>query len=289
MRNWIIFLFILGGLVFFMNSMGLFQENARTKLPRGIDVSHHQGQIDWEIVKEENLDFVFVKATEGLDFVDPRFEQNWKALSAMGMKRGAYHFFRPNLDPKLQAAHFLNILGGQVGELPVTLDVEVTGGKKSSEIVAAARVWMEIVEKELGKKPILYTGPNFYNKHLKHGFSEYPLWLGFYSEKEPILEDGRQWTFWQYTSKGRMRGITGPIDINVFQGTHADLDEFCNGLIPGETNVFGPVNEGFAPEKIKDSKEEQSTSNREFMLEKDLPVQKKNPDPAGIITKPIKP
>jgi len=197
----------------------------------GIDVSHFQSEIDWRKVQRVGVSFVFVKASEGLTVRDPMFHMNWEAAGEQGIVRGAYHFFRPQLDPVKQADFFLELLEDDPGELPPALDLEVIGNVPADDVIAAANRWMKIVGKELRCKPVLYTGSAFFRNTLKNStaFASNPLWIAHYTVgPKPLVPSAwPQWTFWQFSQQGKVFGIDGLVDLNAFNGTMADLDKLC--------------------------------------------------------------
>ncbi|MCS6929396.1 MAG: glycoside hydrolase family 25 protein [Saprospiraceae bacterium] len=193
----------------------------------GIDISHHQRRIDWQrLVENSELHFVFVKATEGGDFVDTLFAENWAILRQMGIRRGAYHYFRPNRDGVLQAQHFLKATHFEPGDLAPVLDLETTDGLHPDIVRREALEWLDYVERTLHIRPIVYTNLNFYERHLAGYFEDYPLWIARYAEGLPQLRTHR-WHFWQFTEKGRLPGIPRPVDLNVFRGTPSMLERLC--------------------------------------------------------------
>jgi lysozyme len=197
----------------------------------GIDVSHFQQEIDWHQVRRVGISFAFVKASEGTNISDPMFKQNWKDARLAGVLRGAYHFFRPQLDPAAQANFFLEKIGGETGELPPVLDVEVLTAASPAQVVAGARRWLEILEAKLGRKPILYTGSAFWRNTLKNSseFAQFPLWIAHYtSGPNPLVPSAwPTWTFWQFSQQGKVAGINGNVDLDVFNGTVTELEAFC--------------------------------------------------------------
>jgi lysozyme len=193
----------------------------------GIDVSHHQQRIDWQrLVQSSEVHFVFVKATEGEDFQDSLFTENWTWLREIGLRRGAYHYFRPNRSGALQAEHYLRTVELQAGDLAPVLDLETTDGRHPDIVRREALVWLEKVEKALCVRPIIYTNQHFYERHLAGYFDDYPLWIARYSDEHPRLST-RPWHFWQFSEKGQLPGISRPVDLNVFRGTPKMLDRLC--------------------------------------------------------------
>lgn len=204
----------------------------------GIDVARYQEQINWNKVENDDIEFAFVKATEGEAYVDPYFQENWAALGTSTIKRGAYHFFRPSIDAHAQATHFIRTVNLQPGDLPPVLDVEVTDKKPATNLVNGVATWLEIVEKHYGVRPIIYSGLNFHTKYLAKHFPHHYVWIASYGWRAPQLEDRQPWLFWQYTDKGRVKGISKAVDINTFNGDMYTLNRLC---VPDPNNPFSPL------------------------------------------------
>lgn len=186
---------------------------------QGIDVSHHQAQVDLNAVARGGTRFVFLKATEGGGYTDPTFVARWNALGRMpGMIRGAYHFGRPGSDPEAQAGRFLRVVGPKRRADLVALDLEADDGRNGAAVSAWALAFLKRVEDEVGHPPILYTGGWFWNPRITRPevFARYPLWLSHYtSAPAPKLPRGfSSWAIWQFTSSGRVAGIPGNVDVN---------------------------------------------------------------------------
>lgn len=198
----------------------------------GIDVSKYQDMIAWEEVKAMKvkniqLGFSFIKATEGIGNTDPWFKRNWKKAGDNNMVRGAYHFFIASKDGKMQAENFINKVELKRGDLPPVLDIEQLNGTSSTEIKKEAKEWLETVENYYKVKPIIYTNVDFYNRNLGSDFDKYPLWIAhYYQPGQPRISRG--WVFWQHSDEGRVNGIVSKVDFNVFNG---DSAEFKNLLI----------------------------------------------------------
>jgi lysozyme len=208
----------------------------------GIDVSYWDSGIDWPKVRATGQRFVFIKATEGETYSDPTFAGNWTGAKTAGLLRGAYCFFHANLDPVKQANRFVSAVKAMNdnGELPPVLDLEVPDGVAKDKIIVRAKAWLDQVEQSLGKKAIIYSGYYF----LKDNFSEmgggppawakdYPLWLAQYPTTYtpgmlPSLPPGWfNWVIWQYSEKGTVNGINASVDMDLFNGTLADLYKFA--------------------------------------------------------------
>ncbi|MBQ8592784.1 MAG: glycoside hydrolase family 25 protein [Bacteroidaceae bacterium] len=193
----------------------------------GLDVSHHQGRIDWAKLSlaayhDAPINFVFMKATEGGDFVDKTFQANFASARECGLVRGAYHFFRPEVSAQLQAQLFMREVRLEPGDLPPVLDVEVLGKGGREELQQGARVWLTLVEKHYGVKPIIYASSSFRQDYLNDPFfDDYPYWIAHYYV--PELSYKGVWKFWQHTDMGRLDGVDGEVDLDVFNGSLEEL------------------------------------------------------------------
>ena len=214
-------------LLFIFSSCSDETRRFRQYAVHGIDVSHYQSYIDWDKVAKQDVHFAFIKATEGESFQDTMFDRNWLALDEVNLKRGAYHFFRPTLSATDQAENFADLVTLETGDLPPVLDVEVMDGVSKVELINGIRTWLYLTEIKFGIKPIIYTNLKFYYKNLAGHFDDYPVWIARYSNWKPKLPAQKEWEFWQYGNKGRIAGINGDVDFNVFNGTIQDLDKLC--------------------------------------------------------------
>ena len=194
----------------------------------GIDVSRHQGAIEWDKVSETQssevpLDFVFIKATEGGDFKDENFDKNFQSAKEKNMIRGVYHYYIPYTPAKKQANFFIDNVDLQLGDLPPVLDVEVKPKNMTSEALQdSVKIWLDVIEKHYKVKPILYTSYKFKSKHLSQiHFDQYPYWIAHYYVSSVRYEG--DWMFWQYTDVGIIPGIKELVDLNVFNGTKEEL------------------------------------------------------------------
>jgi lysozyme len=209
---------------------------------QGVDVSHYEGTIDWAQVHGSGIDFAFIKATESTDFIDPNFATNWQEAGAAGVVRGAYHFFRPEVDPVAQADYFIATAGIPLpGDLPLTLDLEVTDTDTAAETAQSALTFLARVAAQTGRTPIVYTSQSFYGSTLgaPAGFGGYTLWVANWQVTCPNLPTAWSgWQFWQHADNGTVAGITGTanVDLDEFNGTLADLKGFA-----GATNEDGGV------------------------------------------------
>lgn len=188
----------------------------------GIDVSRYQKKIAWQGVKEMRiediqLNFVFMKATEGVTLTDPSFAYNWRNAKKQEIARGAYHFFTPAEDPAKQAKFFISRVKLEPGDLPPVLDAEIASIFPVNVYRQKIKTWLDIVEAHYKIKPIIYTNADFYKKYMGPEFDEYPLWVAhYYEKKQPRIN--RAWTFWQHNDRGNVSGIDAKVDFNVFNG-----------------------------------------------------------------------
>lgn len=187
----------------------------------GIDMSHYQGEVFWETVGDNTkMAYVYLKATEGGDRIDPRFERNIELAHRYGLKVGSYHFFRPKTPLNLQLQNFTTqCLPGEQDLIPM-IDVETTGNLPTSAFCDSLINFLGMIEEAYHEKPLVYTFRNFYNRHLQGRLNDYQLMIAMYTEEEPVLADERDITLWQYTGKGRIVGVNGYVDKSRFMGRH---------------------------------------------------------------------
>jgi lysozyme len=208
----------------------------------GIDVSYWNAGIDWPKVRAAGQRFTFIKASEGDGYLDPTFDDNWRGAKPAGLLRGAYHFFRANVDAKKQANKFIDYVRSMNddGELPPVLDLETHDGQTRDKVISRAKTWLELVETAFQRKAIIYSGQYFLQDYFSEAgggppawAKDHPLWLAQYPNQyvpgmQPGLPRGWfKWTFWQYSEKGRVNGINANVDMNVFNGSLEDLYQFA--------------------------------------------------------------
>ena len=189
----------------------------------GIDIYKYQGNIDWYQLKSHEVKFVFMKATEGKELVDNLFKTNWQGAKEAGISRGAYHFYRPNVDWKIQARNFIEQVELEKGDMPPVLDIELIHHQNQLNLLSDIRKWLEVIEKHYGIRPIVYTYENYYNRFLLNEFRHYNLWIAKYNHSSPGLEDNARWEFWQFSETGELKGIDHKVDLNCFYGTEVQF------------------------------------------------------------------
>jgi lysozyme len=228
-RTFVIFIIAVLGLLLLLalDYFGIIWHNEPFALRyeiKGLDVSHHQKEIDWPTVAAQNkYSFVFIKATEGHDFTDDDFLRNWKDAKENGITVGAYHFFSARSSGTEQAEFFIATVPKEDGTLPPVIDIEISLSRDKETIRKEIKDMSMHLENYYHKKPILYITYDIYNAYIKEGdFSENKIWIRDIV-KPPTLQ-GRDWTFWQYSNRGRIDGITEYTDLNVFKGTREELE-----------------------------------------------------------------
>ena len=195
----------------------------------GIDISHYQGEIDWEKLKNNGMiekcpvRFVMIKATEGSSKIDENFIYNFYNAREYGFIRGAYHFYSVYSPAEAQARYFIKNVKLEAGDLPPVLDVEhKPKNQTDEEFKKSILTWLDIVEEEYGVKPIIYTYYKFKMKYLSDKvFDDYPYWIAHYYVDK--VEYNGQWKFWQHTDCGKLPGISGYVDFNIYNGSFYDL------------------------------------------------------------------
>lgn len=187
----------------------------------GIDLSHYQGEVFWEAIGDNSkMAYVYLKATEGGDRIDDKYEQNIELAHKYGLKVGSYHFFRPKTPLKLQLENFKAQCRPSQQDLIPMVDVETKQGLSNDAFRDSLMTFLTMVEEAYHQKPLVYTGTNFYNKYMSGLMNGYKLMIAQYSSNEPVLNDGNDYMLWQYTGKGHIDGIRGYVDKSRFMGRH---------------------------------------------------------------------
>ncbi len=202
--------------------------------PSGIDVSNHNGTIEWKKVAKAGKDFTFVLATDGSDFTNPMFHKQFQGAKKAGLVAGAYHFGRPGGSAEAQANRFLDTIGttDDGRTLPPVLDMEVSPssggcyGKSPAQMTSWIQTFLDTVKKRTGDEAIIYASPSFWSQCMgdSKAFADNPLWIAEYQVDKPTVPGGwKNYTFWQFTAKGSVPGIEGPTDLNKFKGSGEKL------------------------------------------------------------------
>ncbi len=222
--------FFVSGLLVTLLFFGILQLNNpnENRFPiRGIDVSKYQGEIDWTELKKNKIRFVFIKATEGGNFRDAQFFDNWNESKKAGLIRGAYHFFTFCRTGREQAQNFIATVPVEEETLPPVIDLEFGGNcaviPEKEFLLKELNDFISEIENQYHQQPILYLKYDSYETYIKGEFENFHIWIQdrfFY----PELSVKRNWLFWQYSSRGWISGITTYVDLNVFNGTEQDFN-----------------------------------------------------------------
>ena len=200
----------------------------------GIDVSSYQGD-ETELInsKKDSIGFIFCKATEGITYLDPKFEENWIQIKADGFIRGTYHFYRSADDPIEQAKFFAKTIETITdSDLAPVVDFEGGGIDQSQSVEVIQKDldrFLQALEKQLGRKPIIYTNIPIADKYLNDSkYTSYALWIANYVKKDqpdlPITWKDKGWTFWQRNATYKLDNFTD--DSDVFNGDLSKLKSF---------------------------------------------------------------
>lgn len=232
-------------LIFFILTLLIINKKIRFNLLfvnryeiRGVDVSHYQGDIDWGKMADENIDFAYIKATEGSSYVDERFHANWENVAQTDLYYGAYHFFSFDSAGETQAQNYISTVGSLDGKLIPVVDVEYYGDRERRKneldheaITKELGVLLRALEEKYQTKPIIYTTYSAYHDFVEGVFNEYDLWIRNVYYTPDIGMKGR-WVYWQYTDRAEFDAYSGEepyIDMNVFAGSRAEfLDRILN-------------------------------------------------------------
>ena len=201
---------------------------------QGIDVSKYQGDVDWNAVAGSGVRFAYIKATEGGDYLDEKFQQNWELARAAGIARGAYHFAYWCRSAQEQAAWFLANVPNDPSALPPVLDVEWNPQSRTcprklprEQALAMMKTILSAMEQAYGKRPVIYTSVDFHRDVLQGEFQDYPMWVRSVRAYPSVKYGDRRWNFWQHTATGSVPGVRGYVDRNCYYGS---LDDWQNWL-----------------------------------------------------------
>lgn len=218
------------------NGVVLLNNPSREEFPvRGVDVSSYQGEINWRILASQDISFAFIKATEGSSHIDRNFLINYERAGETELRVGAYHFFSYDSPGETQADNFIGVVHPVESMLPPVVDVEFYGNKEDNlpdpvTVRAELVVLLSRLEDYYGMKPVIYATDKSYSLYIAGEFDGYDIWIRSVFTR-PSLPDNRDWTFWQYTARGKLLGYDGDerfIDLNVFNGTAEEFQAYSN-------------------------------------------------------------
>lgn len=202
-------------------------QSAKSRYPFGIDISEHQGIIDWLQVKDSyhDVEFVIMRSSMGIDGKDKFFERNWSYTKQLGFIRGAYHYYRPNEDAETQFYNFVRTVAFEKGDLFPVLDVEKPSREGNEHLVTGVNKWLKLAEKHFGVKPILYSYKDFYNEQLNGKVQGFPVWIAAYTEGTNLAMI--EHVFHQYSDSERVSGIRTRVDANRFTDSTKTIENYC--------------------------------------------------------------
>lgn len=196
---------------------------------RGIDVSHHQGTIEWDAVRKSGIRFAYIKASEGATWRDPLFTENWHGAGQAGIAWGAYHYFSFCSSGLRQAENFIDAVATAKAapDLPLAVDLETEGNCQVEEGVDRLReelaAFLERVERSCHCRPLLYVTSETWLRIVRGYFQDYPIWVRDVGAEPSQMEYG-QWMFWQYAENGRVPGVATLADLDLFNDTWEEFD-----------------------------------------------------------------
>jgi len=208
-----------------------FNYPSLTQFPiQGVDVSHHQGSIDWLQLKSPSIRFAYIKASEGATFKDAEFKNNWQGAVTANVVPGSYHFFTLCKSAREQANNFISAAAwSKTDGLPPAVDLEFGGNCSKLPSRRAfhrqLQLFLQIIENEWGCRPVLYVTREFYDYYDISTYSAYPLWLRNIFKK-PNLGTKKPWQLWQFANRARLPGVNTYIDLNAFNGGSDQFTRF---------------------------------------------------------------
>lgn len=241
----IIFVLLISILVFVI---ALIQKNLNaSKISRviGVDVSAYQGEIDWKELEEQGIYFAYIKATEGSDYLDSRFEENWKNIDKTNIKKGAYLYYVFSEDGDDMADYFIENVPRASNSLPPVIDIEIDNSisdklPEKKTVINNLKKLIENLEDYYRIAPIIYTNLYTYDTYLENSLGDLKFWICDVSNEYPDISDD-EWLFWQFTWRGMYNGYEGSsqfIDLDLFNG---NLKEFYDMF---ETNQYRSLTSG---------------------------------------------
>lgn len=197
----------------------------------GIDISHHQGDINWSKVKQwknHKISFIYIKATEGATYQDKAYKQNISGAKQNGFLIGSYHYFRTTSSVKEQFENFIKNVDKDKQDLIPLIDVEENSNWNNSKFHKNFQEFLDMVENHFGSKPMIYTVNSFYNHTLSGKYNSYYFLIGRYGKNPPNMRDNSSWTVWQFSETGKVNGILKNVDIDVINKTYYLKDLLLN-------------------------------------------------------------
>ena len=192
----------------------------------GLDISHHQGYIEWDSVatSEHPIQFIFIRATNGTRILDREFHRNWEESCRKSFLIGVYHYYRPSQNSTNQFNFFKSHVYLRKGDLPPVLDMEENSWFGRENLLRGVKNWLALAEKHYGVKPIIYTNRDFFLRYFNtKDFKPYHFWIAAYSGRHRVADV--PWTFHQFTEEIYVKGIEGKVDGDDFNGDRKALEK----------------------------------------------------------------
>ena len=198
---------------------------------RGIDVSNHNGTIDWKQVADADYQFAYVKASEGKSHRDPAFKRNVRSAQQAGLLVGAYHFFRKNREGRDQAQNLLNAVEGLELDLPLVVDIEDWENSRWQDDKVVQQRFRDMVQalQKAGYRVMIYTNGDGYEKYYRPNFPDMDLWLCSFRSPDNLRHTHRH-VIQQYSHWGEVPGVDDDVDLNVFMGTQREWDAWAEAV-----------------------------------------------------------
>ena len=196
---------------------------------KGVDISSHNGDVNFNSLARQGIDFVYIKGTEGTDFKDNKFNVNFRKAAEAGLKVGMYHFFRFDTSGYMQALNVINSLRGLKPDLPVAIDLEQwtnPRGISIDSVVKQVEKMADVLAKE-GLEVVIYTNKDGYSRFYRNRLEKYPLWLCSFTD----IEEKYDWLFWQYSHRGRLEGVDRLVDMNLFNGNDSVWQKYVTSVV----------------------------------------------------------
>ena len=196
----------------------------------GVDVSSYQGEIDWNVIERQGIKFAFIKATEGSGMTDDYIRMNLENIADTDIYHSAYHFFSFDSPAETQADSFIKTVPKTENMLPPVIDVELYGKylksppENTAEIKNQLKILISRLTEEYGMTPIIYTTGKSMRVILENDILGCDLWI-----RDILKKPDCDFVFWQYSSRGRLKGFDGSeryIDLNVFHGSAEEFSEY---------------------------------------------------------------
>ena len=240
----------------------------------GIDISKHQGNINWtELKNNYNIKFIYIKATEGSSHNDPRYKEYITAARKHGFKVGSYHFFRTTSSAQDQFLNFVRTVKREEQDLLPMIDIEEKKNWSEQQLRDSVKVFADLVESYYGCKPLIYTGEKFFNDFLGLAFKHYPLFIAKYSTIAPKVNS--KWTLWQFSESGVFKGVGPVVDMSRFNtGCSVKDITYVPSRHTPKKSVLELVNRKPAPASVTMTEQKKAPTAEEAKRQKDKEEEK---------------